>query len=97
MKGARIVDNGLSGDMTSVWESIEPVSRSLIVNMWALRPNTRGEISHPRPTIDDGERLVDTDPDLTSEEIALAKHIIHTAVDQDNVPLFRKPESSMDY
>lgn len=97
MKGARIVNKGLSDDMHFVWESIEPVPRSLIVNMWASRPNTCGDISHPHPTTDDGERLVDTDPELTAEEIALAKNIIHTAVDQDGEPLFRKTESSMDY
>lgn len=60
-----------------------------MVNMWASRPDTRGGISHPQPTTEDGERLVETDPNLSPEEKDLAKEIIYTAVDHNGEPLFK--------
>lgn len=64
--------------------------------MWVSRSDSRNDVSHPTPTIGEGDQLVDTDPILTDQEVALAKHIIRTAVDRDGVPLFRNAESSMD-
>lgn len=64
--------------------------------MWVSRPESRRDISHPTPTIDQAVRLVEADSNLTPQEVALAKNIIRTAVDQNYVPLFRNTESSMD-
>lgn len=82
--------------MTTAWDSIPSDSRLLIINMWVSRPESRRDISHPTPTIDQAERLVEADSNLTPQEVALAKNIIRTAVDQNYVPLFRNTESSMD-
>lgn len=82
--------------MTTVWNSIPPDSRLLIINMWVSRPESCWGISHPSPTIDQAERLVEADPNLTPQEVVLAKDIIRTAVDQNYVPLFKNAESGMD-
>ena len=95
-KGANIQSKGLADDMTTAWDSIPSDSRLLIINMWVSRPESRRDISHPTPTIDQAERLVEADSNLTPQEVALAKNIIRTAVDQNYVPLFRNTESSMD-
>ena len=76
--------------------SMRPEARSLLTNMWVPQPDSRWDISHPSPTIDQAERLVEADSNLTPQEVALAKNIIRTAVDQNYVPLFRNTESSMD-
>ena len=96
LKGANMVNRGLTGDMTSVWDSMQPMLRSLIIKMWISRPDSHKDISHPTPTVDEGDKLVNTDPQLTAEEVIVAKDIIRTAVNQDGVPLFRHAESSMD-
>jgi hypothetical protein len=96
LKGGRIVNKGLADDTNSIWTSIPPVLRSLIIKMWISRPDSRNAESHPTPTIDEGDQLVDADPHLAAEEVAIAKDIIRTAVDQHGVFLFRHVKSSMD-
>jgi hypothetical protein len=96
LKGGRIVNKGLADDTDSIWNSIPPVLHSLIIKMWISRPDSCNEESHLTPTIDEGDQLVDADPHLVAEEVAIAKNIIRTAVDQYGVSLFRHVESSMD-
>lgn len=64
LKGADVQNQGLASDMITAWDSIPPVSRSLIINMWVSRPESCRDISHPTPTIEQAERLVDADPNL---------------------------------
>src|SRR5262245_32676999 len=89
IKGAHIQERGLAGDMDSVWNSIPKVSRSLIINMWVSRPELCSDMTHPTPTVNQGEQLVDADTNLTPDEVALAKNVIRTAVDQYGVRLFK--------
>jgi len=62
--------------------------------MWVSRPESCWGISHPSPTIDQAERLVEADPNLTPQEVVLAKDIIRTAVDQNYVPLFKNADQA---
>ena len=92
-KGANIQNKGLADDINTIWNSIPEDKLLLLISMWVSRPDTRRDISHPTPTIDQAERLVEADRNLGPREVFRAREIIRMAVDKYNVPLSRNADS----
>ena len=77
LKGGLIQNKGLDIGMTIVWNLIPQISRLLLIYMsrWVSRPESRWDMSHPIPIIDQAERLVEADPNLGPREVSPSQRI----------------------
>jgi len=87
---AELLDSkGLGIVVDRVWDSITTTDRNTMVMMYlTIRSHPRTSIAHPSPTSDEAWRVIEDDPNLSTEEKDVAHGIIETAVDKNGDPLF---------